>query len=234
MAFSNWGSAFSIDALLRKKREIKPQGWTLSYLSFILGWGYFTAGIPKLLAGWLDPYNSTTAGFILRKFYLGENNIYLVKLFAHIDNLLIYKIMDYGTLVFELGFILTIFSSRWFFKALGVATTFHLGVLLTLNIAFSMHLLVFMPFLLIYHFENESVMVENTKKFLMSFIKPIIGSGLVLGILIIINFNPFLWIPYRSHFLLFVLCLFSMLMLLPKAWLKFLPSKKEASFEGFS
>ncbi|MDN3686610.1 restriction endonuclease subunit S [Cyclobacterium jeungdonense] len=222
MSFSNWGGALSIDALRKKNNKIKPNGWPLTYLSFLLGWGYFTAGLPKLIGGWLDVSNSSTVGFILRKYYSGEEPLYLNEMFAKINNLFFYKLLDYSTLLFELGFIFTIFWSAVFLRAIGIAAIFHLGVLLTLNISFSLHVLVFLPYLSYYYFQPKTQLSENLELFLRQNKKIFLTIGFLLAVVIIAGYYPESFRFIRTHSVLFLICIPSIFLVLPKSALLFL------------
>lgn len=142
MAFSGWGGAYSVDADVRLK-NIKAQGWPLVYLSFLLGIGYLTAAVPKILGGWLSYDELMSQGILFKKYYYHGNTDYLSEFFVHIDHHFTYKMMDYGTLLFETFFILAIFKTKWLYKALPIAAIFHLGVILSLKITFSSHLITF-------------------------------------------------------------------------------------------
>nr|WP_163381271.1 HTTM domain-containing protein [Cyclobacterium sp. SYSU L10401] len=215
MAFTNWGGALSIDALRNRTRNKIPKGWPLTFLSFLLGWGYFTAGLPKLIGGWLDVSYSTTAGFILRRYYSGADPMYLNEMFVKINNLFIYKILDYSTLLFELGFILTIFWSALFLRAIGIAAMFHLGVLLTVNIPFSLHVLVFLPYIIYFYFDNNSQFSERAKHFFSRNKKVFLTIGLILCVVIITDYYPRLF-SFPRHLILFLVCIPSLFMVIPE------------------
>ncbi|MDO6436222.1 restriction endonuclease subunit S [Cyclobacterium sp. 1_MG-2023] len=226
MAFTNWGGALSIDSLRKSSTNIKPKGWPLAFFSFLLGWGYFTAGWPKLIGGWLDPSYSTTAGYILRRFHSVEDPWYLNELFVQINNLFIYKMLDYSTLVFELGFIITIFWSVVFLRSIGVAALFHLGVLLTLNIAFTTHVLVFMPYIMYYYFNNSSELSEKYQQIFIKNKNVFLVIFAIFSVFIVIDYYP---LPFEihSHIVLFTICILSILMLLPKPFHRYFIRKKE-------
>ncbi|WP_339925171.1 restriction endonuclease subunit S [uncultured Cyclobacterium sp.] len=215
MAFTNWGGALSIDSLKNNKTNLSPKGWPLTFFSFLLGWGYFTAGLPKLMGGWLDPSYSTTAGYILRKFHSGQEPLYLNEMFVKINNLFIYKMLDYGALVFEIGFIFTIFCSALFLRSIGIAALFHLGVLLTLNIAFTTHVLVFFPYIMYFYFNNSTELSDIYQQFFNKNKIVFIGIFSIFGGFILLDFNP---LPFQihPHIVLFITCILSILMLLPK------------------
>lgn len=219
MAFTNWGGALSIDSIRKQNLKITPKGWPLTFLSFLLGWGYFTAGLPKLIGGWLDPSYSSTAGFILRRYYSSSGPLYLNEMFVKINSLFINKVFDYSTLIFELGFILTIFWSAVYLRAVGVAVMFHLGVLLTVNIPFTLHVLVFLPYIVYFYFDRNSRISENFEHFLLENKKYFIIALLILSVGIVADFNPHLL--FHRHLILFLVSIPSILMLLPKPFYRY-------------
>jgi len=216
MAFTNWGGALSIDSIRNKNTKIEPKGWPLTYLSFLLGWGYLTAGMPKLFGGWLDVSFSTTAGYILRRFHSGQEPWYLNEMFVKINNLFIYKILDYSTLVFELGFLFTIFWSALFLRSIGIAALFHLGVLLMLNIPFTSHVLVFLPYLIYFYSDNKPELSEKFQHYFIRNKNVFLTAFLILAVVIISGYYPKPF-PISPHTILFVVCIPSIFMLLPSA-----------------
>tara|TARA_R110000868_G_C10894136_1_gene763821 strand:- start:143 stop:1222 length:1080 start_codon:yes stop_codon:yes gene_type:complete len=214
MAFTNWGGALSIDSIRKGGLQLEPKGWPLTFLSFLLGWGYFTAGLPKLIGGWLDPSYSSTAGFILRRYYSSSGPLYLNEMFVKINSLFINKVFDYSTLAFELGFILTIFWAAVYLRAVGVAVMFHLGVLLTVNIPFTLHVLVFLPYIIYFYFDRNSRTSEKFEKFLLEKRKFFIIVLVVLSLGIITDYNPQLF-KFHRHMILFLVGIPSFFMLLP-------------------
>ncbi|MBD3628572.1 restriction endonuclease subunit S [Cyclobacterium sp.] len=214
MAFTNWGGALSVDSIMNRTTKIEPRGWPLTFLSFLLGWGYFTAGLPKLIGGWLDLSYSTTAGFMLRRYYSGADPLYLNEMFVKINNLFIYKVLDYSTLLFELGFIFTIFWSPVFLRAVGMAAMFHLGVLLTVNIPFSLHVLVFLPYLIYFYFDNTNQLSENFQLFFSRNKKVFLPIFFILAVVIITDYYPKLF-QFHQHFILFLICIPSVFMVSP-------------------
>jgi len=216
MAFTNWGGALSVDSIRDRNTKIEPKGWPLTFLSFLLGWGYFTAGLPKLIGGWLDVSYSSTAGFILRRFYSSAASMYLNEFFVEINNLFIYKILDYNTLLFELGFLFTIFWSAVFLRAIGIAAMFHLGVLLTVNIPFSLHVLVFLPYIIYFYFDNKPQLSGKFELFFSRNKKVFLTIFSILAIVIIADYYP---IPFQfpRHSILFLICVPSIFMILPRS-----------------
>lgn len=228
MAFTNWGGALSIDSLKKENLKITPKGWPLTFLSFLLGWGYFTAGLPKLIGGWLDPSYSSTAGFILRRYYSSSGPLYLNEMFVKINSLFINKVFDYSTLLFELGFILTIFWAVVFMRAIAIAALFHLGVLLTVNIPFSLHVLVFLPYIVYFYFDKNSRLSVNFEKFFIKNKKYFLGALFILAIAIITDYNQKLF-EFHPHLILFLIGIPSILMLLPKPVHKYFGKKTTGS-----
>lgn len=86
-------------------------------------------------------------------------------MFVKINSLFINKVFDYSTLAFELGFILTIFWAAVYLRAVGVAVMFHLGVLLTVNIPFTLHVLVFLPYIIYFILIETLELLKNLRNF---------------------------------------------------------------------
>ena len=150
MSFSNWGASFSLDALLfGKDRSICS--WPVSLLSLILGFAWFTAGSVKLLGGWLDITDQMSQAFFLRNYYALDRTDFLAGFFLEIHSPFLWEILDWITVVFEIGFLFAAFIPRLFRIWTLVACVFHLIVFLQLNIPFSeyqpLYLLFWLPLL---------------------------------------------------------------------------------------
>jgi predicted DCC family thiol-disulfide oxidoreductase YuxK len=136
MAFSGWGEAYSIDA---KARTGAPRlaAWPLTLMALLLGFGFFSAGFPKLLV-WAD-FDLTTQGarsWLVTGWYrLGRRRL-LAPLAMSIHNPLVWEGMDLMAVTFETSFIFSL-ARRGLFRAyLFIAVVFHLINLLMLNIGF--------------------------------------------------------------------------------------------------
>ena len=128
----------------------------------------------------------------------------------------IYKILDYSTLVFELGFLFTIFWSALFLRAIGIAALFHLGVLLMLNIPFTSHVLVFLPYLIYFYSDNKPQLSGKFELFFSRNKKVFLTIFSILAVVIIADYYP---IPFQfpRHSILFLICVPSIFMVLPRS-----------------
>lgn len=213
MAFSGWGGAYSVDAEIRKV-QVKPQGWPLVYLAFLLGVGYLTAAVPKILGGWLNYDELMSKGILFVKHYYHGNRAYLSEFFVNINNPLIYKLMDYGTLLFESFFIVSILKVKWFHKAIVAAALFHFGVLISLDISFHSHMITLIPYVLI-HFNVgdlfHSFLMNKTLRYVV-----------ICGMLFFLTGSWFFSVGYadlRSDiYVIFATCVVA-LMIIPKRYL---------------
>ena len=147
MAFSNWGERFSIDSFRKKNRDIITESWPLPLLAVIIGFMMFTAGFPKILGGWLDPSTQATYGHLLNQFFVKERQDLLSGFFVHLDSPIFWEFLDWATILFEVGFLISVYKIRWFRFFLGGAVLFHFSTMLTLNIAFLPNFLAYALFL---------------------------------------------------------------------------------------
>lgn len=137
LAFANWGDRFSIDAL-RRTRDASPQRqWPLRLLALLIGWGFFAAALTKLLTGWLSPSSQAARGYFVLGFLTEDRTYLLANWVAAHDVTAVWELADWMTVGFEFSLLLALPWWRAFRTALAVATTFHLGVLLVMNIDFS-------------------------------------------------------------------------------------------------
>jgi predicted DCC family thiol-disulfide oxidoreductase YuxK len=151
MAFSGWGARFSIDA---KRGQVSDaasdaavRAWPLSLLALLLAFGFFSAGLPKLLA-WAD-FDLGTQGarsWLVSGWYgLGHRRL-LAPLFIQIGNPYFWEITDLVAVAFEVGFLFSLVRLALFRTFLFTAVMFHFVNLLMLNIAFTIMLPVYVVF----------------------------------------------------------------------------------------
>ncbi|MEX0647978.1 MAG: HTTM domain-containing protein [Balneolaceae bacterium] len=186
MAFSNWGAAFSVDAA-RGKTVTKVNSWPLTLLALLIGFMMFTAGFPKILGGWLDPATQATEGHFLNQFFTKERQALLAEYIFYIEMDYIWELMDWGTIVFETGFLFAVFNSRWFKLFICIAVLFHFSTLAILNIAFLVNYIAYAAFLdwdkifKIFHewSRNLTGRVQQTT----------IGTPAIYGILLLTGFS---------------------------------------------
>ena len=102
----------------------------------MLGFGFFTAGIIKLLGGWLNPAHSMVYSYFLKNFYIYGREGILSNVFLQLNWLPFWELQDWMTLFLEIGFLIAIFWPVVYrlFTVLGMV--FHVGVLLILRISF--------------------------------------------------------------------------------------------------
>lgn len=138
MAFSGWGAAYSVDAYRQKEKAYtkKVESWPLTLLALFIGFMMFTAGFPKLLGGWLDINTQATMGHLFNQYYGKERQDLLATLFINLDSPIFWEMLDYATVIFEIGFLAAIFHPRTTKLFISFAVLFHFSVMLMMNISF--------------------------------------------------------------------------------------------------
>ena len=146
MAFSNWGVAFSIDS---KQGDTSGgvESWPLTFVAVLIGFMMFTAGFPKILGGWLDFSTQATQGHLLNQFYVRARQDLLAEAAVNFQNPLFWELLDWGTILFEIGFLFALIKMNWFKLFLGLAVIFHFSTMMFLNIAFLPNFLAYAIFL---------------------------------------------------------------------------------------
>ena len=200
MAFSNWGAAFSIDSR-REDNAIDVQSWPLTFVAVLIGFMMFTAGFPKILGGWLDFSTQATQGHLLNQYYVRGRQDLLAGAAVNFQNTLFWELLDWGTVLFEIGFLIAIFKKRWFQIFISFAVLFHLSTMLFLNIAFLPNFLAYAIFL------NWDRMLNGWHRWY----NKVTGSReesskgrslLILGILLIIAFGTLKMVSVSDLFLI--------------------------------
>ena len=171
MIFSNWGRCLSIDSLRRSIQLPKSASKTwadMRLLGVFLAFGFFTAGFGKAL-NWID-LNFGTNGF-LRWLYsdyfsLGRDKL-LANLAMSVHPLWLWEFADIMAVIFELGFVLALFSRRGWRIWLSVACVFHLLNCMILNIPFTVHSIVYLAFVPWRQLFSEKSLVFTQPKLLL-------------------------------------------------------------------
>jgi len=142
-AGSDWGSYF---ALWSAKTSGSHNRWPITLMSVLLGFGLFTAGILKLLGGWLATDSSMVRAYFIRNYYTfdrkGIVSDYLLSFTWHP----FWEFQDWMTIFFEIGMLLVIFWPRVFRLFTILAMVFLLLVLVMLGISFIEFVIVYTLF----------------------------------------------------------------------------------------
>ena len=146
MAYTHWGAAFSIDSKKGDNRS-EVESWPLTFVAVLIGFMMFTAGFPKILGGWLDISTQATQGHLLNQFFMRERQDLLAEVAVNFQNPLFWELLDWGTVLFELGFLIAVFKNRWFHIFISIAVLFHFSTMIFLNIAFLPNFLAYAIFL---------------------------------------------------------------------------------------
>ncbi|WP_147294157.1 HTTM domain-containing protein [Pontibacter diazotrophicus] len=145
MSFSNWGAAYSLDAKLKHQDRV-VQNWPVVLLALILSFAMFSAGLPKLLGGWLDISTHAVRGHFLREFYVNERQDLLAPFFLNLNSALVWEFFDYAGVFLEVFFIFAIIRPNLFRFFVICAIFFHVFNYLMLNIAFSINIILYLLF----------------------------------------------------------------------------------------
>ncbi|GAS96160.1 uncharacterized protein RMCC_3126 [Mycolicibacterium canariasense] len=137
LAFADWGNRYSLDAYRRGGAPVPQRQWPLRLLALLIGWGFFTAALTKLLTGWLSWSSQAARGYFVLGFLTEGRTYWLAEWLAAHDMRAMWELADWLTVIFEFAILLAMPWWRAFRTVLAVATVFHLGVLLTMSIDFS-------------------------------------------------------------------------------------------------
>lgn len=146
MAFSNWGAAYSLDAKYGGPNKT-VQNWPVTLLALVLCLAMFSAGLPKLLDGWLDFSTHAVRGHFLREYYLNERQDLMAPLFLNLNSPFIWEFFDYAGVLLEIFFLIAIIRPNLFRFFLINAVIFHLFNYLMLNISFTVNFVLYLLFI---------------------------------------------------------------------------------------
>ncbi|MEX0771566.1 MAG: HTTM domain-containing protein [Balneolales bacterium] len=146
LMWSNWGAAYSWDAMQRPKITQKVESWPLTLLILFTGFMFFTAGFPKILGGWLSPDSLATRGHLFNQYFVSGRVDLMAGWFIAFEARWFWIMLDYLTIIFEVGFLIAVLHPVSIRIFLVLAVIFHTGTLMMLNIAFATNLIVYAAF----------------------------------------------------------------------------------------
>lgn len=146
MAFSNWGAAYSLDSKIELKDRM-VHNWPVVLLALVLCLAMFSAGLPKLLGGWLDLSSQAVRGHFLREYYLNERQDLLAPFFLNLNSPLVWEFFDYVGVLLEVLFLFAIIRPNVLRSFIVVAILFHVANYLMLNIAFTVNFILYLLFI---------------------------------------------------------------------------------------
>jgi Vitamin K-dependent gamma-carboxylase len=139
MAASGWGDAYSVDAVRRRDRAARTttEAWPGALAALVLGFLMLTAVLPKLTSGWLDPATLAVRSHVVHYHFVAPNDGLLGSLPLGSTSALVWKPLDYLTVLFELGFAVAIVSPRRLRIFCAAAVAFHFAIFLAFGIDFT-------------------------------------------------------------------------------------------------
>ncbi|WP_104117866.1 hypothetical protein [Arthrobacter sp. B1805] len=144
MGFAGWGARFSFDA--HAKSAGRTSGYAILLWAITVGYALFSAAVPKMLTGWLDPARQATRGYLSLDVADPVKQGILSDWMFSIKAPAFWKLVDYAT-VFAEGWLLFVVVAPLFFRVgVLILLGFHAGVMLTLGIDFASYLFVYSVF----------------------------------------------------------------------------------------
>jgi uncharacterized membrane protein YphA (DoxX/SURF4 family) len=138
MAASDWGGAYSVDALRRREgADPVTESWPVALAALLLGFLMLTSALPKVASGWLDPSTLAVRAHVMHYHFVAPHDGLLSTLPLQFTNDLFWKPFDYLTVFFEAGFVIAIASPRWTRLFCAAAVVFHFGIFLVFGIDFT-------------------------------------------------------------------------------------------------
>ncbi|RFA15148.1 hypothetical protein B7R21_03705 [Subtercola boreus] len=147
VVWAGWGRSYSIDSLKTRADPDAPVSqWPLRLFALLIGVGFATAAIPKFLGGWLKPGTQATEGHYWYETLIDDRNQAFAPLFGHITSPIFWEPLDWVTVALEGGIILSVISWRSFRIMIALASVFHVGVLVMMNILFTTNVVAYAAF----------------------------------------------------------------------------------------
>jgi len=139
MQWAGWGNGYSMDA----KRAVVGSGiekataaWPLALVAVMVGMAMMTAALPKASSGWLDPHSHAVRAHMLYNVFVTGRANWFAEHLLRIKSGVLWEFFDYTTVAIEAAFLVTVVRRQAFRVVSALACFFHLGIALTMEIAF--------------------------------------------------------------------------------------------------
>lgn len=146
LGLAGWGSAWSVDA---RRRAHPVSGYAMFVYATLIAFAMFTAAAAKAATGWLWPTREAARYYVAADADSLTRPGLLARAFLHVDGALLWKLVDYATLLTEGWLVLAVFFPGLFRTGLLMLSMFHVGIWLLLAIDFHIHAFVYLGFLLV-------------------------------------------------------------------------------------
>lgn len=153
LVFTDWGRFFSIDST-RSRQSVgemeaaqeRDVAWPMALFALLIGFSMFTSGWAKATSGWLDPSQPCSYGHMINNWLSVGRETWFAKRAIWIQSLWFWKLADWSVVALEIAFLPAALHRRSFCLIAGIATVFHLGVMLVMNIPFPANVLAYGAF----------------------------------------------------------------------------------------
>jgi hypothetical protein len=129
------------------EQKVHAGNFSIFIVALFLGFAMFTAGVQKVIGGWLTVSESATRGHFLINYYTFNRQALLANFFLNIEYTLLWKLIDILVVILEVGFFFAVFKSNWFRFFVGLAIVFHVCTFLIFNISFTSHFPIYLLFI---------------------------------------------------------------------------------------
>ncbi|WP_275572220.1 HTTM domain-containing protein [Mycolicibacterium vanbaalenii] len=146
LLFSSWASHYSVDSYQRPQAS-SGHSWALRSLAVAIGAALLSAGLAKVLGGWLLWDTQATFGYFVLTKDVFNSSLETTGYLQSMSNPVAWEILDYVTVLLECGIIAAALSWRTFYVGISLLATFHLFIFLTLGILFPYNLPAYAAFL---------------------------------------------------------------------------------------
>jgi hypothetical protein len=169
-SLAGWGACFSIDSKTAPVEEVKPQNghWIFAFI-LAIAFAYFTAGFAK--RSWSDLDLSTHGAMVwfISRIHIHDMPGLLTAAVLSIRSPIFWEGIDYITIFFEVGIILSLLHLRIFRIVIACIVLFHIANYFMLLISFETMVLIWLPFLI-----SNNPIEEKLK----AYVYPILDSSI--------------------------------------------------------
>ena len=185
---SGWGRRLSVDS--SRGREGTHRGSSsipVALMAMVVSFAFFTSALPKLAGGWLSHSRSATQRYFERQFVTAGRTDLLAAPFSELELTVFWEALDWITVSLEFAVALLFLWPKIWRISLAIAATFHLAVLLMMNISFESHyvvyLLFFMPLIPTEAIERALARMYGYRRQLLAVSTVLVTVGVVFSVI---------------------------------------------------
>lgn len=134
LAWAGWGNACSVDSVKQARKTTDVNPGPIALFAFVLSIMMLSAGIPKIATGWLNLRTHAVLSYVLESYFISGAANWFNGTALRVRSALFWEPFDWISCALEVAFVCVFFRRSLLRIVCALATFFHLGILLLMEI----------------------------------------------------------------------------------------------------